>query len=244
MKSIRIAILMAIAAIILGSCAKEPTSLFTVDKTEVYVGDVVSFTNQSSDADTYQWDFGDGKTSSEVNPIHSYESAGTYTVTLIASTKKNSSSYNMTLTVKRPNEFVVSNTHYPVNNVVVLCSESVDGNVYEIYLLNGEIHFNQNYDHFLGNGSALGIILYATSFEIGTYMISNNVYATLGTCENVEAYINYNYSTGTAMEREANSGYVFVSKEGNNYIIEVDCLDESGSKITGYVETPITIINL
>ena len=106
MKSIRITILMAIAAIIFGSCAKEPTSLFTVDKTEIYVGDVVSFTNQSSDADTYQWDFGDGKTSSEVNPIHSYESAGTYTVTLIASTKKNSSSYNMTLTVKRPNEFV------------------------------------------------------------------------------------------------------------------------------------------
>ncbi len=236
--------MMALTAVILGSCSKDPVPLFTIDKTEIYIGDVVSFTNQSSDADTYQWDFGDGKTSTEVNPIHSYESAGTYTVTLIASTKKNSSSYNMTLTVKRPNEFVVSNTHYPVNNVVVLCDNRTEGEKdFIIYMLNGEMYFDQNEKEFLGNGSMLEVYLYATSFETGTYRIDDNNYPVLGTCEDVVAYINYSYPNG-ALERGANSGYVFVSKEGNNYIIEVDCLDDSGSKITGYVETPIAIINL
>ena len=32
----------------------------------------------------YQWSFGDGKSSSEVNPVHNYEEPGKYTVTLTA----------------------------------------------------------------------------------------------------------------------------------------------------------------
>ena len=43
----------------------------------------VSFTNSSSNAVTYNWDFGDGNTSVIRNPIHTYTLAGIYTVTLI-----------------------------------------------------------------------------------------------------------------------------------------------------------------
>lgn len=49
-------------------------------------GNSASFTNQSSDPDGsvsgYQWSFGDGSTSSSVNPTHYYSSSGTYYVTL------------------------------------------------------------------------------------------------------------------------------------------------------------------
>ncbi len=41
-----------------------------------------TFTNNSYDADTYLWNFGDGQTSSEANPVHTYAAAGLYTVTL------------------------------------------------------------------------------------------------------------------------------------------------------------------
>ncbi len=46
-----------------------------------------TFTNTSSDPDvgdtlTYQWDFGDGGTSTEENPTHSYAAAGSFQVTL------------------------------------------------------------------------------------------------------------------------------------------------------------------
>lgn len=41
----------------------------------------VSFINTSSDVSSYLWTFGDGTTSTEINPIHSY-SKGTYKVTL------------------------------------------------------------------------------------------------------------------------------------------------------------------
>ena len=45
----------------------------------------VSFTNTSTDAETYLWDFGDGNTSIEMNPVHQFQSAGEYIVSLTAS---------------------------------------------------------------------------------------------------------------------------------------------------------------
>lgn len=44
------------------------------------------FTNASTNAAFYQWDFGDGNTSSAVDPGNNYTSAGSYNVTLISST--------------------------------------------------------------------------------------------------------------------------------------------------------------
>ncbi len=45
----------------------------------------VSFTNASSGGNTYFWDFGDGTTSTQFSPTHSYPSSGTYTVKLVVS---------------------------------------------------------------------------------------------------------------------------------------------------------------
>jgi PKD repeat protein len=42
------------------------------------------FTNQSSDASAYNWDFGDGGTSASAEPVYTYLSNGLYTITLIA----------------------------------------------------------------------------------------------------------------------------------------------------------------
>lgn len=47
-------------------------------------GQTVTFTNFSEDADEFEWDFGDGNTSDEEDPVHTYDSDGTYTVTLTA----------------------------------------------------------------------------------------------------------------------------------------------------------------
>jgi PKD repeat protein len=44
----------------------------------------VSFTNESAKATRYGWNFGDGTSSSEENPMHEYLAGGTYKVTLIA----------------------------------------------------------------------------------------------------------------------------------------------------------------
>ncbi len=43
-----------------------------------------TFTNTSTNAISYLWDFGDGMTSTEANPVHTYAATGTYVVTLSA----------------------------------------------------------------------------------------------------------------------------------------------------------------
>jgi xanthomonalisin len=43
----------------------------------------VSFTNTSTNASTYSWNFGDGGTANTANPSHNYPSSGTYQVKLV-----------------------------------------------------------------------------------------------------------------------------------------------------------------
>lgn len=47
-------------------------------------GQKVEFTNTSTDATTYTWDFGDGNTSTDESPTHWYKEDGNYTVKLTA----------------------------------------------------------------------------------------------------------------------------------------------------------------
>ncbi len=68
------------------STATPPTADFVANNTTVMVNDVVTFTNLSTGTfDTYSWDFGDGNTSSDLNPSNTYTAVGTYTVSLTVS---------------------------------------------------------------------------------------------------------------------------------------------------------------
>lgn len=63
-----------------------PTAAFDVDKTIATTEDTLQFTDMSDDdggtVEEWLWDFGDGNTSSEQNPQHSYGDDGEYTVSL------------------------------------------------------------------------------------------------------------------------------------------------------------------
>ena len=65
-----------------------PTASFTYEPMDVNItiGMDVNFTDTSTLGDattlTWAWDFGDGNTSTEQNPMHNYSMAGNYTVTL------------------------------------------------------------------------------------------------------------------------------------------------------------------
>jgi gliding motility-associated-like protein len=67
----------------LGDADFNMDSSFFTDFNIWAINDPISFTNTSTgDPQGFNWDFGDGNTSTDENPIHSYVSEGTYQITL------------------------------------------------------------------------------------------------------------------------------------------------------------------
>ncbi len=59
----------------------------------------VTFRNKSFNATSYLWDFGDGNTSTEKDPVHSYFAVGNYNVTLTASDGINSDDFTLVVAI-------------------------------------------------------------------------------------------------------------------------------------------------
>ena len=70
-------------------------SYFTFDQ----MGDSVSFTNLSSNYESLLWNFGDGQTTTDQHPTHTYAANGSYTIQLIATTNSGCITDTLTATV-------------------------------------------------------------------------------------------------------------------------------------------------
>ena len=68
----------------------------------------VVLTNNSSNATSYQWNFGDGTTSTEKNPTHRYNGKGVYKITLTAKNNSKSNTYNTNVTIEEPTKCYLS----------------------------------------------------------------------------------------------------------------------------------------
>ena len=53
-----------------------------VDSNSAYAPQRVNFTNTSENDTSYSWDFGDGNTSTDENPVHTFSTAGSYQISL------------------------------------------------------------------------------------------------------------------------------------------------------------------
>lgn len=69
--------------------AVDATADFTADRTVVAANSPVQFQYSSNGADTFAWNFGDGNTSDQENPSHSYAAPGSYTVALTITSNGN-----------------------------------------------------------------------------------------------------------------------------------------------------------
>ncbi|NTW26591.1 MAG: PKD domain-containing protein, partial [Lentimicrobium sp.] len=102
MKKILIYLIILLPGFILSSCetyelGNPPASTvsdftFTANNSG-YAPCVVTFTNNSLNASGYLWDFGNGQTSTDPNPVVSYDTPGLYSVTLTC-TPENDVHYN------------------------------------------------------------------------------------------------------------------------------------------------------
>ncbi len=76
-----------------------PVADFSISVTNGYAPLSVQFTDLSKNTTSRNWDFGDGATSTDQNPVYIYSTAGTYTVSLAATNENGTASKTATVTV-------------------------------------------------------------------------------------------------------------------------------------------------
>jgi PKD repeat protein len=100
------------------AAADTPTADFSSNVTSGTAPLSVQFTDQSTGSPTsYAWDFGDGTTSTEQNPKHTYKTSGTYTVTQTVTNDAGTDDEIKTdyITVKEKADLNVSSVSGPTN---------------------------------------------------------------------------------------------------------------------------------
>lgn len=111
-KSIKLLCTLIIGLILLrGSAYATAVASFTASQTTLCLGDTLYFTNTSTGAIMYNWNFGNGNTSTVLNPVCIYQSAGSYNVMLIASDSIMQDTVIVTITVNsKPTVLVTGGT--------------------------------------------------------------------------------------------------------------------------------------
>ena len=110
-----------------------PVAAFRMDKAVVQIGEEVHFTDLSAgDPTSWNWNFGDGGTSGLQSPIHSYNKAGEYTISLSVSNIFGASKVPATATILVTNDapvasFYATPSESPKNPVRVFFTDTSTG---------------------------------------------------------------------------------------------------------------------
>ncbi len=168
-----------------GSCASGYTDpyeieVFAVPEAEftyAITNYTVSFINTSTNATSYLWDFGDGNSSTDKHPIHTYTSSGMKTVTLTAYNGICEDEFSLTLSItvsvhEFDNDSYVTIYPNPSDDGKFNISFMVDGKYTEfdivIYDITGRIIYSENVSN-ITNGTVHPVSL--TDTAAGAYRI-------------------------------------------------------------------------
>lgn len=112
------------AALFINACKKEedpvqPSSNFTASSTTAVVDEEIQFTNNSTNATSFKWSFGDGTTSTETAPKKAFQTSAVFNVSLSATGEGGTTISNLTITVKPACAFTVENENALLNTTPV-----------------------------------------------------------------------------------------------------------------------------
>lgn len=133
---------------------------------------LTNFTNNSSFATNYYWDFGDGTFSTDTNPSHTYLNSGVYNVTLIAENGCSSDTFNLDVNVIITNlseNLSNSINIYPnpsSNNITINFGKNISSSIIEINDLLGKTI----YETKVSNINKINIPV--NTFKKGLYVIN------------------------------------------------------------------------
>jgi hypothetical protein len=104
-------VFICLSAINFYSCKPKPkeilTAEFTLTKRFFKTGDSVKFSNKSKSFKTVTWDFGDGTSSSEINPVHVYNKSGKFNPKIRVSDGKNPIEFSLSVNISASNVTIV-----------------------------------------------------------------------------------------------------------------------------------------
>ncbi|KGK29447.1 PKD domain-containing protein [Cellulophaga sp. E6(2014)] len=153
---------------------EQVTACFEINKETFEIGEELQITNCSVGASSYEFNFGDGTTSSEDSPLFSYENSGNYTITLRVTSesgKTNTASKNITINLIENNflyipvlegDFIfpinfsyVNNSFYYIENFQNIFSNGTNKyNYVEIDLVNNSFTKKYISDRDYNSGNA------------------------------------------------------------------------------------------
>jgi len=164
-----------------------PTSIFLFSPSSPTVGVIVGFSDRSVDPEgdllEYQWDFGDGSTSTKAEPVHTYDEKGDYTVTLTVTDDEglnNSFSKALTVDNQRPYaDFRFSPSSPKVGDTVIFSDQSSDpdGDTLE-YLwefADGSTSTQRNPQHVYSSPGMMRVWLTVTDDDGAEYAVRRSV---------------------------------------------------------------------
>lgn len=174
----------------------DPVAGFSVDTSAL----TATFTDTSTDSDGeivgWLWDFGDGNTSTEQNPVYTYSSAGTYSVSLTVTDDGGATNtISNSVTVANDNNAPVADFSYDVNLLTVSLTDAnsdSDGQIVDWLwdLGDGNTSTEQNPVHTYAASGTYNISLVVTDDDGASNSVSSSVSASDCVSDCGETYAN------------------------------------------------------
>jgi PKD repeat protein len=168
----------------LASCQKTPTASFTTSSTTPKTGEIVSFNNTSENAESFNWNFGDGGTSTQENPNHTYANVGNYSVSLEVLSKNGKQkdiatiaiSVNQNITILAPvANFSYSPSSPGVGSQILFSDESTNSPTsWQWNFGDGEVSNQKNPSHTFSSFGNFPVVLTSTN-SAGSSSITKNI---------------------------------------------------------------------
>ena len=198
----------------------------------------VEFINISEKATSYEWDFGDGETSTEINPIKTYVASGTYTITLTAANTAGATSTfedEITIVIKDPITLPITFDEINVN--YALGVSTFTGAAFEI-VDNPDLSGTNDMSSNVGKITNSGAEYEGIYFDLGTPIdlsTDQTIKANFWSEEPIDILMKLELGTGSDTEVTASHGGTGWETISFNF-----ASTESYSRITLFVDGPGT----
>ncbi|MFM7017014.1 MAG: PKD domain-containing protein [Bacteroidota bacterium] len=226
----------------------------------------ISFTNTSSDAIAFEWNFGDGGSSTNVNPSHIYNIPGYYSITLITH-----SDIGCTDTMTKPQYIFIPGTYtkfdIPItsgcqNTSIGFIDSSINASIYNWNFGDGYTSLTKNPNHVYQDTGAFTVTLitfdtlgcsssytFPTPVRIYQNPIASGISTNYSGCSNfTTGFINqsqfasqyiWSFGDGTTSNAQDTTHTYYT---GGNYYPELIAITNHGCRDTFNFNTPVNVL--